>query len=210
MGVIKRGILGGFSGRVANVVGGSWKGIAYMRSLPLSVANPDTAAQQAQRGAFGQSVAVAQQLLVGIIKPLWDRFAERMSGYNAWIQANIAQFDANGLATPADVVMSRGNLLGEAIFDITATAGTNLLGMTWNDSSGTGNALATDEAYLVGYNETKDIWGFTAANVTRQDLGDDVDLTNIESGDVCHGWLMFRRPDGTIVSDSSYDTDTAA
>jgi len=30
MGTIKRGILGGFSGKVANVVGTSWKGIALL------------------------------------------------------------------------------------------------------------------------------------------------------------------------------------
>ncbi len=40
MGIIKRGILGGFSNKVANVVGSSWKGINTMRALPLSVANP--------------------------------------------------------------------------------------------------------------------------------------------------------------------------
>ena len=32
MGTINKGILGGFSGKVGNVVGGTWKGIDYMRS----------------------------------------------------------------------------------------------------------------------------------------------------------------------------------
>ena len=32
MGRIEKGILGGFSGTVGTVVGGTWKGIAYMRS----------------------------------------------------------------------------------------------------------------------------------------------------------------------------------
>ena len=31
MGTIKKGILGGFSGKVGTVVGASWKGISYMR-----------------------------------------------------------------------------------------------------------------------------------------------------------------------------------
>jgi hypothetical protein len=30
MGTIKQGILGGFSGKVGTVVGGTWKGIHYM------------------------------------------------------------------------------------------------------------------------------------------------------------------------------------
>ena len=32
MGTINKGILGGFSGKVGTVIGGTWKGIDYMRS----------------------------------------------------------------------------------------------------------------------------------------------------------------------------------
>ena len=52
MGIIKRGILGGVSNKVGNVVGSSWKGIATLRSLPLSVANPNTLAQRNNRTSF--------------------------------------------------------------------------------------------------------------------------------------------------------------
>jgi hypothetical protein len=45
MGTIKQGILGGFSGKVGTVIGGSWKGISYMRSIPQSVKNPRTDGQ---------------------------------------------------------------------------------------------------------------------------------------------------------------------
>jgi len=41
MGKINQGILGGFSGKVGNVIGGNWKGIDYMRVKPASVANPN-------------------------------------------------------------------------------------------------------------------------------------------------------------------------
>ena len=34
MGKINLGILGSFSGKVGNVVGGKWKGISYMRAKP--------------------------------------------------------------------------------------------------------------------------------------------------------------------------------
>ena len=37
MGKINQGILGGFSGKVGTVVGGSWKGTAYMRGLPTLI-----------------------------------------------------------------------------------------------------------------------------------------------------------------------------
>lgn len=45
MGKINQGILGGFSGKVGNVIGGNWKGIDYMRVKPASVANPQTEGQ---------------------------------------------------------------------------------------------------------------------------------------------------------------------
>ena len=45
MAKVRQGILGGFRGRVGNIVGTGWKGIAVMKSLPLTVANPRTAGQ---------------------------------------------------------------------------------------------------------------------------------------------------------------------
>ena len=45
MGKIAQGILGGLSGKVGNVIGGSWKGIDYIRIKPSSVANPRTVGQ---------------------------------------------------------------------------------------------------------------------------------------------------------------------
>ena len=92
MAVIKRGILGGFSGSVGNIVGSSWKGIATMKAKPLSVANPQTAGQTAQRTKFAGIVALASQFLVSIVKPLWDRFAQGESGYNAFVKENIDTF----------------------------------------------------------------------------------------------------------------------
>ncbi|MDD4417119.1 MAG: DUF6266 family protein, partial [Proteiniphilum sp.] len=52
MGTIKQGILGGFSGKVGNIVGASWRGIDYIRSMPASVRNPRTVAQVSQRTRF--------------------------------------------------------------------------------------------------------------------------------------------------------------
>ena len=52
MGKIKQGILGGFRGKVGNVIGGNWKGIDYMRVKPASVANPKTVGQVGQRNKF--------------------------------------------------------------------------------------------------------------------------------------------------------------
>lgn len=209
MAKINRGILGGFSGSIANVTGGSWKGIAYMRSKPLSVANPNTAAQQTQRGKFASAVEFAQRILTNAIKPLWDRFVERQSGFNAWISANIDAFNNNGLDSPGDVVMSRGTLGGEAIFDLSGTNGNDSVGITFANNAGQGNRQDTDDVYAVVWNETQDEIGISAADNTRVDEAAPVTMqSDVATGDVLHAWIMFRRADGSLVSDSSYDTET--
>lgn len=89
MAIIKRGILGGFSNKIGNVVGTSWKGISVMRSLPQSVHNPKTVAQEEQRTNFAVASKLGSQLLDAVIKPFWDKRAIRMSGYNLWVQKNL-------------------------------------------------------------------------------------------------------------------------
>lgn len=210
MAVIKQGILGGFSGKVAGVVGSSWKGISVMKSLPQSVANPQTAGQVAQRGKFAITVAFAVSILTTIVKPLWDRFAIRQSGYNAFIQSNIDNFDASGLVSPADLTISSGKMASSSI-DSVATSGVSpTVTVNWTDDSGSGYKLASDEVYAVCYNETQDVVGVSSAVAVRSDGTIDITLpANLAVGDVLRFYLAFRRADGTIVSDTSYANTTA-
>ena len=89
MGIIKQGILGGFSKKVGGVVGTSWKGIAVMKSMPQSVVNPRTTLQVTQRNAFRDTAKVASLLLTPTIQECWNRWAKRESGYNAFIKKNV-------------------------------------------------------------------------------------------------------------------------
>ena len=82
MGKINLGILGSFSGKVGNVVGGSWKGISYMRAKASSVSNPRTDGQMGQRSKFA--------LVLGILKPMtgfirvgYKRFTIKQTAFNA-------------------------------------------------------------------------------------------------------------------------------
>jgi hypothetical protein len=75
MAIIKQGILGGF----LNKVGTAWKGRAVMRAMPLSVANPRTAAQIGNRQTFKVITKVASQLLGSVIVPLCNKFAGNIS-----------------------------------------------------------------------------------------------------------------------------------
>lgn len=57
MGTIKKGILGGFSGKEGTVIGANWCEIDVMRSLPKKSKNLPTASQLEQRLRFGLAMS---------------------------------------------------------------------------------------------------------------------------------------------------------
>jgi len=210
MGKISRGILGGFSGKVANVVGSSWKGIAYMKSLPLSVANPRTSGQIAQRTKFANTVAFASEILSTIIKPLWDRFAQSQSGYNAFVQANIDLFEGALASPPEDLKISQGKMDSTAITLIEAEAGSSNISVDWPQDGGEGLKLDTDLAYFLLVNETQGNFGVLAGTKTRDGEDPAVAMpTALVAGDVMRGYLAFKRADGTVVSNTAYATEVS-
>lgn len=209
MGVIKQGILGGFSGSVANIVGSSWKGIAVVKSKPLSVANPRTAAQTAQRQRLAGVVTAARSLLAALIQPFWNPFAQRQSGYNAFVGENIDVFDNDQLSTPAQFYSTRGSLLSAPVTSGSSSAGGNTITLVFTDNSGQSDALGTDEVIATVYNETQDYWLVNAGNATRSDGTIVISDTNVESGDTLHTYLSFTRPNVAKVSDSVYEEITA-
>ena len=206
MGVIKRGILGGISGKVANVVGGSWKGIAYLRALPLSVANPQTAGQVAQRTKFAAALVIAQAILAGIIKPLNDRFVSGMSGCNAFVSRAIPFISSVGVVTWADIQTSVGSLLGFSTLTLVGSAATNVATINWVNNSGTGNALATDLTYFAVYNETQNIWKVSPATTNRATPDDTVSFDDLVLNDVLHLYASLLAANGSKVSTSDYIT----
>lgn len=209
MGVIKQGILGGFSGAVANVVGSSWKGIAVIKSKPLSVANPKTAAQVENRTQFSEAVKFAKAILVATIKPLLDRIAVQMSGYNFFVSLNKDFFDVTGLVSFADLVISQG----------TVTAGSGLTSvnndladtqdLSWNDNTGDGDALANDVLYGCLYNAAKNISMPIPSAALRSDAMYSAAIpVDWVAADGIHTYIAFRRADGSRASNTAYALGT--
>lgn len=126
MGIIKRGILGGVSNKIGNVVGSSWKGIATLRSLPLSVANPRTKAQRDNRDTFSVMSKLGSEVLATVCQPLWNRDAKQMSGFNAYVMNNKKAFDENPLEWLRNPIMSKGNLSAKLSNAALADGGVNL------------------------------------------------------------------------------------
>jgi hypothetical protein len=208
MAIIKQGILGGIQNKIGNIVGSSWKGIAILKSLPVSVANPRTAPQVEQRTRFANVVAFATAILAEVIKPLWDRFAQRQSGYNAFVSRNIENFDASGLVTPANLVISSGKMSATQIVGLALDGGANEIAFTWANDAGQGFKQATDTLFVVARNRNTGVVAGYDTGIQRSSLSASI-ILNMSNGNVIDVWAAFRRVDGTIVSDTSYATGTA-
>jgi hypothetical protein len=197
MGIIKRGILGGFSGRIGNVVGSSWKGLAVVKSLPLSVANPRTTAQTTQRSKFSNTVAFGSLLLTNVIKPLWDRAAVYMSGFNAFVQANVGLMPSGADPDLEGLVISEGPL--GTLADVTATpnyvAGT--VAFTFDNSASGAYQSVDDRIIGFAYSQSDGLIGFDDGTVKRSDGAMTIDLggTLREPNVIFYG-LVALSPDG--------------
>lgn len=147
MGIISQGILGGVSGTVGNVVGGSWKGISYLRVKSDHYNDANSAKQVTQRTKFAACVAFAKLIMDTIIRPIWNKKAVKMSGFNLFTKTNLPAFNADGdIEDFSQLQVSTGDLPlpnNVAIADDAATEGG--IAITWEDNSGVGSALATDE-----------------------------------------------------------------
>lgn len=208
MGVIKRGILGGFSGKVGGVVGSSWKGISVMRSMPLTVANPRTVKQVQQRSKFSKLSKLGSELLTTTIKPFWDRFAQMKSGYNAFIEVNKGAFDEDLNFDFSKLKLSQGRL-GDTPFTFSLDGGGTELVVGFDPSQEGPFIDREDLGNVVALTPDGEVFFATGPNCKRSRTADFIiPITPEDAGKTLHVYLMFMRKDGTIVSNSTYNTFT--
>ena len=205
MAIIRSGVLGNTRGKVSGVVGSQWKDKNYLREY-VKPANPNTAAQQVQRGLMTLCVAFAKTLVGPIFNAYTDKFQKSMSGYNAFIKANIALFTA--VPTYASVLISQGKLSPVAGLASTYDTGIGNLVLTWDENLGN-NGAADDKVYWVAYNKVTLQWYFADAEVTRTT---ETDNQMIGSGLTATDFIVYAlvaKYSGTVVSMIS-DSDYAA
>jgi hypothetical protein len=170
MGTIKKGILGGFSGKVGTVIGASWKGIAYMRSLPQKVRNPRTEPQMMQRTKFAITLNFLKPMN-GLLRTGWKLYAHRQSPINAAMSYTIANAITGTYPDYAvdasKVYISRGSLSPAANATATAAAGRTVI-FAWDDNSGSNVAKQNDKALLAVVNPVKSEAVFDVAGAERK------------------------------------------
>jgi hypothetical protein len=204
MGTINKGILGGFSGKVGSVVGGSWKGIDYMRSKGSNRnANP-TEKQLAQQQKFALVMRFLQPM-TGLLSITFRDFAIRMTGINNAFAYNIKSAVTGVYPSFAIdyslALVSRGDLPNALAPAVTSGAG-SVLTFSWTDNSGTGSAKATDEAIFVAYCPALKQAIFSGGAV-RSDLTGDLNLVPF-SGQLAETWICFISEDEKNVATSIF------
>jgi len=206
MGKINQGILGGVSGQVGNVIGGTWKGIDYLRIKPSSVANPRTEGQMDQRSRFSTALQFLQPML-DFIKIGYKNYAIKMSAFNS-AMSNILKNAITG-AYPdfsidyANALISRGSLAGV----LNGAANSSVAGaidFTWDDNSIESNAQATDKAMILAYNQSKNKAVFVTAGAARSVGTQTLTVPNDFSGDTAECFIAFISADSLSVANSKY------
>lgn len=167
MAKIKQGILGGFSGKVANVVGTSWKGRAVMKSQPLSVSNPKTTAQVGQRNKFSKVAELASEVLTTFVQPVENPISGDISGYNLFCRDNKGAFDTAGDFVPANLVAGGGKIINLESFSCSPSEADSSLTVSWTNSADLSALRKTDKVYVLALDKDAEPIAVLSGTTTR-------------------------------------------
>jgi hypothetical protein len=198
MGTFKNGILGGFSGRVGNVVGSTWRGKSVMRVRPASVTNPNTDKQRGQRSRFGMVNRFCSSL-GDLVKVGFRPLAGKQSAFNAATSYNlrnavVGDFPDVQLSF-ADLKLSKGILPGVASPVLNFVA-PDRLELTWTDNSSKALASATD-LLMVGLYAPESATGLCYLNAaTRADAQASLEIPEEWLGTTAEVFAYFLSASG--------------
>uniref|UniRef100_UPI00259B3B03 DUF6266 family protein n=1 Tax=uncultured Polaribacter sp. TaxID=174711 RepID=UPI00259B3B03 len=206
MGKIPQGILGSLSGKVGSIIGGSWKGIDYIRIKPASVANPRTEGQVNQRNKFTITLEYLQATS-DFIKVGYKAFAVKKTEFNAamsYVLNNaITGTEPNFVVDYPNALVSRGGLSG-ALNPTTDLATAGEVTFNWDDNSTEGNANADDKAMILVYNPDKKESIYVLDGANRTTRSDVISIPSSYAGDTVHLFMAFTTVDNSSVSNSIY------
>ena len=217
--------LQGLSGRLGNVVGYNWNGLWCVRSRPVSVRNPRTAAQQAHREQFRQEVQLAAAMRYALIKGFGGIARENhMTPQNLFMRLNRDAFgwSDKGLTVDyAGLVLSVGPA-SPVVFETPEIDADNVLTVRFRKHRPGGSGGAFDNVFIFVYSPVNKL-GYLAAPALRRDGRVSFVLPEWMTGGELQMWGFVQDergrcsetlylgqadvPDGVDVSDFSDGTD---
>jgi hypothetical protein len=205
MGKIEKGILGGFSGKVGTVIGATWKGIAYMRSLSAKRNFVPSLKQLEQQLKFALVMRFLQPMSA-LLEISFKDYAVKQTGINSAFAYTFE--NAITGAYPAYtidyslVLISRGtlpNVLGPAV----VMGAGSILTFSWTDNSGMGGVSPDDQAILVAYCPDMKQAIYTTAGGDRSAATGSLNLVTFTST-LVETYIGFISADGKTVANSIF------
>lgn len=205
MATIKKGILGGFSGKVGNVVGASWKGVAYIRSLPSNVRNPRSEKQLTQRSKF----SLAAKFVLANLPVIRIGFRRSAGSENSAFAAAVAYNVSNAVKGSypdfeidyPKAALSRGSLYGG--YNATAAYKDGILKFEW-DSTIISNASPNDRVMMIAYNPATQVSICNLDAATRSEGTAMLVLPSVWEGSKVETFMVFISEVGAMTSPTIY------
>ena len=206
MATFEKGILGGFSGKVGNVVGARWRGKNVMRSLPQRGNYVPTELQLLQRARFATVVE-----FLSPIKDLLSRYYGKKQGDKSSYNLATSYHLKNALIEiPGGfeidyqkVLISKGDLRDLDTAAVT-TAANQVVNFTWVDNSGQGNANPLDQLVVVFYTPDLNLFQTYENIAAREDESAQVTLPAFLAGIEVQIWATLVTETGKEAAISSY------
>ncbi|WP_316837815.1 DUF6266 family protein [Pedobacter nutrimenti] len=213
MGKFLKGILGGFSGKIGNVIGAVWRGVDYMRSLPRKSSKPATEAQLIPRLKMKVVVGFLRSIN-DLIKIGYQSYKGKQTPMNAAVAFHIDKaitgvYPNLNINFPK-VVFSKGRLLRPSAPGVESVTPAKIKFEWLNNAPATGSSsAATDMATLLLYNPGKEQFVTAEDVAARSGLTFTLDVPAEWIGDDVHAWMSFVGVNRKEVSDSVYVGTTA-
>lgn len=205
MGRYKKGILGPFRGKLGTVVGASWRGIDYMRSLPEPNNKPATPAQLAQRN----KISLFRGFLLGIGDIIESCFQniEKFTPMNEALSYNMKHSIAGTYPAQSinfrHLLFSKGELMGCWLPQAVSTKN-NSIDFSWRNGSFNPMRAADDQVTIVVYDPIENQFCKLVNAATRAEEMLRLILPENFSGHDVHCYISFYSTDRGLASTNEY------
>ncbi|WP_026904612.1 DUF6266 family protein [Pedobacter glucosidilyticus] len=207
MGKYTQGILGAFTGKIGTVVGASWRGIKYMRSLAAKRGNANATEKQLEQQARFSLITAFLKPVKPLLEIGFKSYAVGKTGYNSAHSYNLKNAltgtSPNLEIDYSMVLLSRGDLPAAAGLVATSTTA-GQLNLAWTDNSGKGKAKAGDKLMLVVFCPALAEAVYSIGDAVREDATLAFDVDTDFSGQVVQVYTAWLSEDGKDVSNSKY------
>jgi hypothetical protein len=201
-----KGIIGAFSGRIGNLVGSTWNGIPYMRTMPARKKKQVvTPAQQAQRSKFKIAMKYVHSMHELFMISFKDSKINKTGINNALAYTMLHGLTGSYPNIEIDftkLLVSKGPLPN--VDDLSAELDDDHnLCFRWRDNTGSGKALRTDNTILVAY-DPESMNGIYRTGTARRSDKEAVLHVSMLQGKEFHVYVGMMAANGRLVGDSRY------